>query len=466
MFLTRWLAAARYNLTPRQQKKAGQEALAKAQFKFDNEIPNNLEELQRMFKPSLREPISRILEPRKYYRSLQAVSREVFESSATYLESNGAPAKTPLVVSALASSSEQAQNISNRIEEKIRSSTPSDITAQSYTLLQCRNVMQRAIYNLNRLKSTERIFDRLSIIVADRDRPQIARMHSIMLHTIQKTTRFFVHACETAAGASDRDMDKDLTDLTHFCSGVLEGCGLLSKADATTLPPMLIWRLTVHSIDVAVVVYTGSHVKKLTDQFLPDTRKEFLIPGPFAPFANRYPSSNISVVPRRLECLSGFLDDSEIWVFHPASPNRASIPKGSLHLACRANVLADIWGPVSSVEEQPLEDNKPLKTCYRLGVGLIVPWKKPTDLTLQDNEVYCHWTETSELNPADRLPSELDESSIMVIGASANLQSNQQCSAVSSRDLTAWLRMKDRLLPLRATRPYEYVDSRAQELTM
>jgi hypothetical protein len=480
--LKRRLAAAKHKLTPCQQKKAGQEALAKAQFKFDNEIPNNLEELQRMLKPSLREPISRILEPRKYYRSLQAVSREVFESSATYLESNATPAKTPLVVSALASSSEQAQNISNRIEEKIRSSTPSDITAQSYSLLQCRNVMQRAIYNLNRLKSTERIFDRLSIIVADRDRPQIARMHSIMLQTVQKTTRFFVHACETAAGASDRDMDKDLIDLTHFCSGVLQRCGLLSKADATSLPPMLIWRLTVHSIDVAVVVYTGSHVKKLTDQFLPDTRKEFLIPGPFAPFASRYPASNISVVPRRLECLSGFLDDSEIWVFHPASPNQASIPKGSLHLSCRANVLADIWGPVSSVEEQPLEDNKPaenshidkqvpqesnpLKTCYRLGVGLIVPWKKPTDLTLQDNEVYCHWTETSELDSADRLPSKLDESSILVIGASANLQSNHQCSAISSQDLTAWLRMNGRLLPLKATRPHDYIDSRAKELTM
>jgi hypothetical protein len=344
-------------------------------------------------------------------------------------------------IALLPSSSMNARASASRIEavySKARKDAKDVVASRLYHLLECRNLAQRVLYNVVRLVESGYISDRISVLVLDSKRANVAKLVPISLEKIRDLITHF----STEANAASNNGDVAYKVLTSACKGFLSSLGLSRKTNVGQSNRQnsgsyeFIWRCAIHTLDLAVVLYAGAHSKSLNERYLDGKVFSFNVPGPFLSDRSdagleRAGADYASIVFRRpLQCLNGLLDGNMVWVFHPSSAQslQEELERTPLHLATDAKTLADIWGPMWKVS---LTDSPAITASilrYQLGNGSIVPWKAPQNVTLFKDEVYCHWF--SDFEKAD-----LKDASVrwlkgiepLVIGAAPVLQEKPNC---------------------------------------
>jgi hypothetical protein len=424
---------------------------------IDEVLAGSLDQIRGSLKSSVKSSPNRLLEPRKYFQDLLALQQDIMTWSAAANAFKMPRTSISCKVDLLPSTADKTLDATKNLDDQINRNLNDSQSVMFAHLLQCRNVIQHVVYNLQRLKYAGRLEDRLSLLVIEPDRPGIANLRSIMVHVVRSLARSFIDSIDEVASSADQTR---LTELTHICSDILLDLGLLKKQYVADASCVWIWRLTVHTIDTAVLMYAGSHVKATTDQYFHKDTDTMSIPGPFnAPGVS---SPNITVRPRQLGCLSDYLDGSDIWVFHALGTKDNEGDQTRLHLACKAEDLADIWGPLST-----LKGKSDKISAYKLGAGIISPWPKPARLTTKIHEIHCHWVQdVSVIQSSSHDDSaEFTESSVLVIGAAVNLQSNQNCQNRNDNMFKAVSGAR-RFYPLNTQRRYDVIESRTQEVTV
>ena len=403
-----------------------------------------------------------------YEKSLAAVvpSDTSLESSFVGLDLHGINQVSPLP-----SSSRKACELSAELQRIISSPESSEKIAYSlHHLLQCFLVVQRALYNIVRLVDSGYMEDRLSILVTDPKRNNVARLVPLHLGKVQELIITFSEAAFAAAKGN-----MQFQTLTSVCKGFLSNLGISRSAKTKNSRQRSldahIWRCAAHTLDLAVVLYSGAHTSPLHTEFknaqdvLP-----FHVPGPFVgsaflDMAEKGGASYSSVVFQRpLQCLNGLLDE-KVWVFHATSDQAiwTSLEDEPLHLVTDAKTLSDIWGPMWGVKPS----DQSTISSYQLGNGSIIPWTAPPDIVILPLEVYCHWisdfdrSDTPELSHASFSGTEQ-----LLIGAVPKLRRDSSCSVSHEQRtrLTNRFHMGSRMTVMNATQDTFLLESKTREI--
>ena len=330
------------------------------------------------------------------------------------------------------------------------------IQRKLFHLLECRNVAQRILWNICRLQRAGYISDRISLITMDQSRDNVAFLKSISMRQIKALIEIFT----ISANAASENETVDYQRLTLISQVFLTSVGLFRGFEAQERESIdkivgrdigpFIWRCAIHTLDFAVLLYTGAHTESIGERDFKSPISYFHVPGSYINITSNYlVSANCAsmVYRRRLQCLDGLLNGVGVWVFHQSSskspdPNLDTHP---LHLATDSKTLADIWGPMW---EEKIEGGPPMSPHilrYKIGNGSIVPWSPSDVVELSDGEVYCHWI-SDEIDSEIASIRPLEGSETLVIGAMPDFEIDESCPLKSRLGVVIdKLRLADRV---------------------
>ncbi len=150
----------------------------------------------------------------------------------------------------------------------------------------------------------------------------------------------------------------------------MENLGLLNFMNFSEKKAEVIWRTVVHTLELALLSYSGAHIEHFNVRYLGSQWDVFHIPVPFLMESSlsAMKPETIRMRRRSLQCLDKFLRGKMVWVFSSSQDSHDSNER--LHLVTNVNTSADIWGPLW--KECPV--GRPERTIkYRVGQGYIIP---------------------------------------------------------------------------------------------
>lgn len=318
------------------------------------------------------------------------------------------------------------------------------ICRKLFHLLECRNVAQRILWNICRLQRAGYISDRISLVTMDKGRENVACLKSISMRQIEE----LIDAFTVSANAASINETVDYQRLTSTSKEFLTSVDLSRQFEAQERKSIgkpsgrdtdpFIWRCAIHTLDLAVLLYTGTHTASMRDRYPNSPISSFRVPGSYIESEFLTSANYASIVcQRRLQCLDGLLDGVGVWVFHSDSgkspdPDLNTPP---LHLATESKTLADIWGPMweERVEGETLRP--PQIRRYKIGNGSIVPWSPSEVVKLSNHEVYCHWiSDSGKKDVGAALNTRFEGSEVLVIGATPDFKVNESCPRKDNPD--------------------------------
>ncbi|KAK2599043.1 hypothetical protein QQS21_005510 [Conoideocrella luteorostrata] len=281
-------------------------------------------------------------------------------------------------------------------------------------LIETRNTILRVCDNIDAMKAAMYCEERISILVRDHFRINVARLISIEIYTILEL-----------AAASEKALLNLLEarePLRSLINGptikIIDICMTFERIFG--LGPVAIsfidrWRLTVQILDLAVASYATAHVGDL--QF-----KSFELHGLLP--------QQLLFRQRSFQCLEGFLSGNKAWVLEKQDVSNRSSEEPKLYVSTKAETFADIWGPMwrSSLEGPESSDG----FQYWVGNGVILPWshqssETDSQLIIHDHEVLCHWmscTNSPKINDSPGTRGQpIKHDSTLLIGAGTRLSS-------------------------------------------
>ena len=443
----------------------------------------------------------RMLDPKAYFSKLKGLVEEVFENSALkYLRTINS--NLPIISHPMEPTSIEILN-EDLFSLRITGSQPfTDIDEEAvlqlchrlrwrelFHLFECRNMITRVCVNLKRLQAAGFCGDFFSLLVQDQNRDRVTRLIPLSLSAIYELEQLFESSLsrivyDLSANPAARGTDSATLAAHHTTSEDDNLClyrqteslsneclAILALLDLEGIPVgqfPLIWRQTVHILDLAVLSYAGAHIERIDENYLNITMDSIPVFGPFAKDLC-LSKPQIYMKRRRLECLDKFLGAKEVWVFHSGSRN---ICKEHLYLSTDAQTLGDIWGPLWKSTQTP-EPNYIYE--YQIGNGCIVPWTpgriidSSPKTSPRQSEVLCHWVSFRERGVKDidcgqhNLTKKFFTSSdTLLIGVeSCGLQVNEECIPSISylERLKTELRERGSLKHPRTHRARRYKDS-------
>lgn len=350
---------------------------------------------------------------------------------------------------------------------------------QIFDLLECRNLITRICNSLSTLQKAEFCTDRFSFLVIDEDRAYVAILVPVYIAFVEELKQLFETALIGSGGralsysatqsgsepagtdpravlASLRRSEKTVPtfdyqhseDLTAHCSEFLTSVHLKPHVESA---PELIWRCTVHLLDLALVSYIGAHTES-SDAALSEGSQQVTIPGPFTPQAQAGIAAGAFIIMRRRKmlCIDNLLRQRDVWVFHRGTD---AISEVRLLLSTDVETISDIWGPLWKMKAP----NSSGVSRYSIGNGFIIPsqlnpWREvPIDTKVRyGTEVFCHWIScrdweqlSNEEEQSFALADQFYETERLLIGAHTKdrLEVNVHCDDTTERKL----RLKERL---------------------
>lgn len=225
---------------------------------------------------------------------------------------------------------------------------------------------------------------------------------------------------------------------------------------------------TLRVLDLIIISYSRGHIsppEKVTTK-TNSLRSFFRISG-----TQIYSSSNpcqphkgaITLARRKLECLDGFLDNKEVWVFHgeQSDPRR----KQPLYLSTLPEDFADIWGPMWKMTDSS-DATRILR--YDLEHGSIIPLERSLEgsgfkANLAMDEELCHWVSDNKLRrKGDLMDVTIISKPRLLIGARKRmkLEENRDCHCDASC-ITRDFRNSCLLQQVGTNKPQRRVDAEA-----
>lgn len=377
-----------------------------------------------------------------------------------------------------------------------------------YHFIECRNIILNTKKSLELMTEMSYCRSRISVLVLDNTRPNVARLVAIKSSRIEALAKAFEFCLETIFWGTEQTWGHTFLAgfqrVTLECQIMLQDLGLAPVAE--DMPNT--WRSTVHVLDIAILSYVGAHIQPLggvnaqDSVVLPSADK-----GPLQDLAEasshgstfQDPSSKWGtgqqasfqrstgtwgILPTRIIfrrrsflCLHEFLGHQNAWVCENWNADD-QLPRAEsqekLYLSADAETFADIWGPMwsSHIPSRPSEILQ-----YNVGNGMILAWKhaedsrsneglvKRTDPGLCDikrKERLCHWISNTDCKIESNLNNStgrtLSPDDILLIGAELKLQPNQFCKS-SIVKVTGNLRDAGSLHPAGTIKRSRYKDS-------
>ncbi|KAI9866159.1 MAG: hypothetical protein M1813_001720 [Trichoglossum hirsutum] len=269
-------------------------------------------------------------------------------------------------------------------------------------LLDCRNLLSNSVSNLSRLRSGGFDGDCFNILTIHRCRPSVARLVPVEDTFVMKLKEAFGTAISALASVEPTEWDnaEPVLKLNQTCKRLLCQLGLIIEDDAALQrsDSRVLWRCVAHTLDLAILSYSGAHVSRLDERYLGVTRDRFSV---LAPFLEGHPPAEqqclgITMRRRSLRCLDGFLRGKQVWVFRlELSSDVSDYENDRIYLSTRITTLASIWGPLWGTSSK-ITPEEILE--YSLGNGSIVPWPAEPDENrhITGGETFCHWISSQE----------------------------------------------------------------------
>ena len=260
------------------------------------------------------------------------------------------------------------------------------------------SILLAAFSNIRRMQAFGFVQNQISLLVSDKSRLSVADLIPIPINNIENLAKNFNSAVIFTDNSNflPQDLGCIVLLLTKFCNEILQSVQLSS------CPPYidtsdyydtedeccLCLCNTVRLLDIAVLAYAGAHIDPILGQMCGFNMDEESSLGTV--YSQFIPG--IQLYRRPLKCLSPLLGDAQAWVF--ALPDHIS--DGELYVSTKAEVFADIWGPMWKVSHE--SDGSILH--YNVGSGSIVPWdaKPGQHPRLKGNERMGHWMPGSRLS--------------------------------------------------------------------
>lgn len=294
-----------------------------------------------------------------------------------------------------------------------------DLLNGLYYFIEYRNYLLCVIRNLEKMITVSYCTERISILVLDHSRKNVARLTPIDCTKVRQLAMAFEEALKEML-----QYEVSEANLFMFSSQfhlVSEHCRqMLSSLGLNDLPSDHgnLWRCTASILDIAVASYVGAHIRSLKTNFTSPVRIH-----PYFIFRKR-----------SFLCLGNFLNGRQAWVLEATSKNHPPLSESSLYISTDAAIFADIWGPMW---ESRLASDPTKIIRYNVGNGMILPWqhsttnRKESVQEIQSNEIFCHWISDVESKTALYMegPSEetLSPVDILLIGANVQLGVNPDC---------------------------------------
>lgn len=396
----------------------------------------------------------RLQNPKHYFRRLSDLEHEVCELSGVFAplcDVDNLP-PTQYLSSSTHAYKHHFQGIKNICASLGSHDKPKP--RQLRVLLECCHIGQRILFNLERLHDSGFIYDRISVIVLDQ-RPSVARLWPIMLSMINKLIDGFSLAMESVASYPDSQRQA-LRDLTVLCEEFLSSVGLARPRIMRETSPLdveedcHIWCYAIQALNLALVLYTGTHLSAMEDMDTPKSWQEtdtqmssrdsdahtlsFRIPRIWTGQTEAAAQTQYSCIAymRRLKCLDKFLGENLVWVLHP-NPESLFTHEDTLLLLSDSTTLGDIWGPMWEQEDTSSESLR--ITSYGIGTGSIVRSSQPVSIDLQENEVYSHWISDDELEDTEKQTDGFCGAELLMIGATPSMNINDDCELALKPEL-------------------------------
>jgi hypothetical protein len=395
--------------------------------------------------------VERISRPREYFRQLELLEESVYQHSAIFFQHS--------------SLSEWQFDMPFPEYEILEDADPGmfdifrDARAEGHLqeiegfwlhLCHLRNVIFSVYLNLMRLKIHGFCGNHISLIVIDPNRPdQVAKLLPLLHSDVRRLAIAFHHAAHACVDPNE-EFRAELLGLSKECGDFLDLLGLSSWArsdyesqseDFGSDSAIWLWYSIVHTLDFAVLSYSGAHIEDFDETYLGAPRDAFEIPGPFfipdkdeKSQSEKPPSPGICLRRRSLQCLDKFLH-RKVWVFHLEAEAQNH---DTLYLQTRIETFADVWGPLwKSIRKSKQDEIHELN----VGNGTILPWPhnqlQGQPIITSKDEVYCHWISWREplanrkLLQKGLVKRHLHMQDILLIGASTNpdleLKPNDDC---------------------------------------
>lgn len=332
--------------------------------------------------------------------------------------------------------------------------------------LRRRNTLSAALANLLRLEAVEQCPGRFSIIVADDDRRDVAKLVSftidevrllfqsseISLQECDDTSRELLEAIQSKAHENDGigflvklkgpQVYQELS--SQFLEKTFGRSLLKSEAEASSdVVPKL--------IDLGVVSYAYGHtvnINKMLVEFIRDSSGNVM--------------SRIWAELQQFHCLDGLLQARKVWVFR-SRPTR----RERLYLSAKISQLDDLWGPVWANSSLPDFEGSKQFSKYEVGGGSVLPWTHDPWIhpVLDAGERLCHWQKDFNVDGTETTKDGLDLKATpfspddqLLIGATPPRLRFERCKC-SKESIITELRDSNSLYPFRTRRGHHYIDS-------
>ena len=304
-------------------------------------------------------------------------------------------------------------------------------------LLECRNVLLTLYEEIETMQKSHLCSDVINLFVYDRvgvirlQRLELNKIFDLIL-CLNGIVRALVWGLTQSLAPLDRQALERLPQLP------IRDCAALFSLDALEKVALsdhinsfeeyvARWLAIAETIDLAVLSYCGAHL----DPDLGQTVRPRLQNNIRS--ISLY-SGTLSMVQVSLACLDPFLKGQMVWVFHSCFDNISEI--NGAFLSTNIEDLADIWGPVWKLHEEPVSNlNNESKCWYNLGSGIIVGWPRNIDGTGPEplvDEAFCHFLPSTQEVGSNRL-IDTGTYSRLLIGAKMDMTLNENTCSTTQR---------------------------------
>jgi hypothetical protein len=300
---------------------------------------------------------------------------------------------------------------------------------QLFHFIESRNVILNIVTNIAAMRKESYCREKISMLVLDSSRYSVARLLSIECSTIEKLAVAFEEGLHDilCRGFSINLADGcfDFKELSQRCEQFLSDIGLLPGLDLRTIllrADCVLWRSTVHVLDLAVLSYAGAHLQPFDVDYLDMTMEAISILGPFMNI------DRLVLRRRYFLCLDSFFNGQGAWVFEGFSNwERDRAGNQGLYLSTDAETFADVWGPMWA---SCLSNDSKKVMGYNVGSGMIIPWSQSPPESTRAGEVFCHWARDSGIaeSSTEDKPLTLSPVDVLLIGARIKLHHNPRCT--------------------------------------
>ena len=449
----------------------------------------------------------RLTDPRNYFRKLETLEREIYETSSICVckrdltvKTNIAPAHGGRHVPPLSWTDKSLQKSIESLMEKLQSHL-------LQCLLDCHNTIQRSSHNIQKMQAASFCGGYFSVLVQTSDRPEVANLFRIDVDKIMKLYNNLEATLKALGSLGPRTVDKfvsnkngldaflidSVKNINIACEDILNGIGLQRSANST---PIHLWCRTTQIVDFAIMCYAGAHIERFDIKFLNTDISCFRFSNSGLYYDNYQAGSSVMELyaafsysdaieeqsdlnwppfilqRRRLQCLDKLLGGMEVWVFHQSQYDTQDDTR--LYLSTDIETLTDIWGPLW---KNLRKSNPGQIERLDIGNGSIVPWASHPNLNSPDihlGEVYCHWIPIKNWNSKEIEDHQkglerkyFQDTDRLLIGAKKHgLLVNRECilTVACLRDIKSALHDECALQRPGTDRPRRYTDSYALQV--